>query len=129
MRQDSKVLPCKCCPSSESNNSAFGRNAACADAWINWGRLVYELGDLKQSESIYRRGIEQCERDEWLHYNLAITLEDQLRTNEAIDTYLMAIACDSDFADAHFNVARLYHAKGNPQRAIRHLACYRKLTT
>lgn len=107
---------------------AVGRDPSCADAWINWGRLLYEQGALEEAESIYRRGLERCGENEWLHFNLAIALEDQLRTNEAIDAYLTAIQCDPQFADAHFNLARLYHARADRQRALRHLARYRSLT-
>jgi tetratricopeptide (TPR) repeat protein len=54
-------------------------------------------------------------------------LEDASRDEEAIEAYQQALAEDPDFADAHFNLARLYEATGKPQHAIRHLGVYRRL--
>jgi tetratricopeptide (TPR) repeat protein len=94
-----------------------------AEAWINWGRLLHEQGNFEKAEEVYRRGLDRCP-----DFNLAIALEDQLRTTEAIDAYLIAIKYDESFADAHFNLARLYHARADRQCALKHLARYRKLT-
>ncbi len=46
----------------------------------------------------------------------------------AIQLYLQAIAADDQAADAHFNVSRLYEEMGDMQSAIRHMACYRRLS-
>jgi tetratricopeptide (TPR) repeat protein len=54
-------------------------------------------------------------------------LEDSSRYDEAIEAYQQALAADPDFADAHYNLARLYEVVGKPQHAIRHLGEYRRL--
>src|SRR5436305_1206777 len=45
-------------------------------------------------------------------YNLAITLKDRGEPDEAITHYRHAIATHADYADAHFNLARLLLEKG-----------------
>jgi len=112
----------------EAYDRAAAESPQRAEVWINWGRLLYEHGELEQAEGIYRRGLAVRADHAWLHFNLAISLEDQLRTAEAIESYAAAIRCDESFADAHFNLARLYHARADRQRALRHLARYRTLT-
>jgi predicted TPR repeat methyltransferase len=41
--------------------------------------------------------------------------------------YAECIALAPDFADAHFNAARLHEERGDPKTAIRHFNQYRKL--
>jgi tetratricopeptide (TPR) repeat protein len=96
-------------------------------AWINWGRLLHEQGDMKQAQSVYRRALERCGRDALLMFNLGVLLEDLGRTDEALDAYQTSIEEDPAFADCHFNLARLYECLGKPQHAIRHLGQYRRL--
>jgi tetratricopeptide (TPR) repeat protein len=95
--------------------------------WTNWGRLLHEQGQLREAERVYRKGLEQCEPDALLHFNLAVLLEDLSRIPEAIEHYQHAIELDPSLADAHFNIARLYESLGKEQHAIRHLGQYRKL--
>lgn len=99
-----------------------------AAAWTNWGRLVHLGGELSAAEKIYRDGLKHCDRDPLLLFNLAAVLEDAGRPEDAIPLYLDAIAEDEQLADAHYNVARLYEGAGDMQAAIRHMACYRRLT-
>jgi tetratricopeptide (TPR) repeat protein len=94
---------------------------------INLGRLHHEAGRFAQSERIYREALRACEPDPTLFFNLAVLLEDTSRDEEAVEAYLQALTLDPDFADAHFNLARLYEALGKPRHAIRHLGIYRRL--
>ncbi|MFL5447981.1 MAG: tetratricopeptide repeat protein [Gemmatimonadales bacterium] len=41
--------------------------------------------------------------------------------------YRRAIETDASFADAHFNLARLYDQLGRRTEAIRHLRAYQRL--
>jgi hypothetical protein len=41
--------------------------------------------------------------------------------------YRNALALDPSFADAHFNLARLYERAGQSKNALRHLLAYRRL--
>jgi tetratricopeptide (TPR) repeat protein len=117
----------------EAALSAYA-HAASADpqdvsAWINWGRLLHELGRMEDAERIYRRAIEQAGKDAVLMFNLGVLLEDMGRTQEALDAYHVAIEADPGFADCHYNLARLYEMQGKPQHAIRHLGQYRRLVS
>ena len=44
-----------------------------------------------------------------------------------VAAYRAAIAVDARFADAHFNLARLYERTGRRAAAIRHFRAYRDL--
>lgn len=106
---------------------ATAHDSACAHAWINWGRLLHALGEFDAAERVYQKGLEQCSAEPWLHFNLALVREDLVKTQAAIDSYLSAIALDPRFADAHFNVSRLYYATAQKSLALRHLSRYRAL--
>ncbi len=49
------------------------------------------------------------------------------RPEEAIPAYRQALALDPDFADAHYNVALLFEARGRRSEAITHFRAARKL--
>lgn len=96
-------------------------------ARINLGRLHHEAGRLVEAQRVYREAVRECEPDPTLLFNLGVLLEDTARDEEAIEAYQQAVTLDPDFADAHFNLARLYEFHGKPQHAIRHLGVYRRL--
>jgi DNA-binding transcriptional MerR regulator len=96
-------------------------------ARINLGRLHHEAGRLEEAQRVYREALRECEPDATLFFNFGVLLEDSSRYDEAIDAYQQALGADPDFADAHFNLARLYEIVGKPQNAIRHLGIYRRL--
>ncbi|HEX4268256.1 MAG TPA: tetratricopeptide repeat protein [Steroidobacteraceae bacterium] len=102
------------------------RNAA---AWINWGRLLHEKGEPRAAERVYRRGLEHCAADSFLFFNLGVALEDLGDKDGALAAYHAAISEDPNFADCHYNLARLYESAGKTQHAIRHLGQYRRLVT
>jgi tetratricopeptide (TPR) repeat protein len=90
--------------------------------------------ELAVAESHYRLAI--CARPTvplyW--FNLAVSVEDQGRTAEAIALYHHALSLDGSLADAHYNLARLYELTGRRtmdelalRRAVNHLVRYRDL--
>jgi tetratricopeptide (TPR) repeat protein len=111
---------------------AYGRAIATnqhhADAYLNLGRLLHEIGYLPEAEKIYRVGIKACPREALLQYNLGVLMDDKGRRAEAIAAYLAALKIDASLADGHYNQALLYEAVGKERDAIRHMAHYRKLT-
>jgi tetratricopeptide (TPR) repeat protein len=113
--------------------AAYARAAADdpqnAAAWINWGRLLHELGQPRAAEKIYRRALEHCGADALLLFNLGVALEDLGQKEDALEAYHAAVTQDPDFADCHYNLARLYESAGKTQHAIRHLGQYRRLVT
>lgn len=106
---------------------AVKADAANVAAWINWGRMLHEQGDMKGAEDIYRRARAACGADPVLMFNLGVLLEDTGRTEPAIEAYQTAVEEDPTLADGHYNLARLYESVGKPQHAIRHFGQYRRL--
>jgi tetratricopeptide (TPR) repeat protein len=98
-----------------------------AAAWINWGRLLHEKGEARAAVRVYRRALEHCGTDSLLLFNLGVALEDLADKEGALAAYHAAISEDPNFADCHYNLARLYESAGKTQHAIRHLGQYRRL--
>jgi tetratricopeptide (TPR) repeat protein len=94
------------------------------EARINLGRLLHLAGRLAEAEQVYRRG---DQREPLLMFNLAVLLEDLQREPDAILAYREALALDPGFADAHFNLARLYERARDPKSSLRHLLAYRRM--
>jgi tetratricopeptide (TPR) repeat protein len=94
------------------------------EARINLGRLLHLAGRLKEAERVYRVG---AKADPFIAFNLAVVLEDLEREPDAILAYREALALDPQFADAHFNLARLYERAKDPKASLRHLLAYRRM--
>jgi DNA-binding transcriptional MerR regulator len=94
------------------------------EARLNLGRLLHLEGRLSEAEKVYRGADLQ---DALLSFNLAVLLEDLEREPEAMSAYRSTLALDPGFADAHFNLARLYERTGKSKDALRHLLAYRRL--
>ncbi|HTX05610.1 MAG TPA: tetratricopeptide repeat protein [Steroidobacteraceae bacterium] len=116
--------------------AAIEAYARCAEAdpansaaWLNWGRLLHERGDTRAAEKVYRRALDRCGADPLLLFNLGVALEDLGDKAAALEAYHAAISEDPNFADCHYNLARLYESAGKTQHAIRHLGQYRRLVT
>ncbi|HEX3914073.1 MAG TPA: tetratricopeptide repeat protein [Steroidobacteraceae bacterium] len=94
------------------------------EARINLGRLLHLAGRLAEAERVYRVG---AKSDPFIAFNLAVVLEDLEREPDAIAAYREALALDPQFADAHFNLARLYERAKDPKASLRHLLAYRRM--
>jgi tetratricopeptide (TPR) repeat protein len=94
------------------------------EARINLGRLLHLAGRLAEAERVYRVG---AKADPFIAFNLAVVLEDLHREADAIIAYREALALDPQFADAHFNLARLYERAKDPKASLRHLLAYRRM--
>ena len=105
---------------------ALEMDASLVDARVNLGRLLHEAGLLKEAETEYRGVLAQREHG-LAAYNLGVVLEDDRRPAEAIHAYARALAADPQLAEAHYNLARLYEARGDKRSAIRHFNGYREL--
>jgi tetratricopeptide (TPR) repeat protein len=95
------------------------------EARINLGRLLHLAGRLEGAERVYRAAPQP---DPLLAFNHAVLLEDLGREPDAIRAYRETLALDPEFADAHFNLARLYERAKDPQSSLRHLLAYRRAT-
>jgi tetratricopeptide (TPR) repeat protein len=94
------------------------------EARINLGRLLHLDGRLAEAEQVYRFG---GQAEPFLVFNLAVLLEDLGREPEAIIAYREALTLDPQFADAHFNLARLYERARDAKASLRHLLAYRRM--
>lgn len=108
--------------------AALEKNSRFVDARINLGRLVHAANRLSEAESLYRAALEQAPDSSLAAFNLGVVLEDQSKARLAVEAYRRAIEIDDDHADAHFNLSRLLEQSGDRQAALRHLACFRRLT-
>ena len=100
------------------------------DALVNLGRLFYEEGATEAAIVHYRRALQAASG---LHstaaFNLGLALEDVGRERSAMEAYRAAILADPDFADAHYNLSRVYERLGDRMSALRHLKNYRALVS
>jgi tetratricopeptide (TPR) repeat protein len=95
-----------------------------ADAHVNLGRLMQESGQFALAEEHYRLALAIEPNHLLAGFNLGTLLEDLGRITQAIEAYQQA----ADFADAHYNLSRLYELLGEHQQALAHLKIYRQLS-
>lgn len=98
-----------------------------ADAHVNLGRLLHEVGRLAEARDHYRAALSLRPRDATAAYNLAVSLGDEGRTAEAMQWYHLSLEADPGLAEAHYNLACLHERRGQAVLALRHLKEYRRL--
>ena len=98
-----------------------------AEAHLNLGRLLHEVGNLPQAESHYRQASAARPASALAAFNLGVALEDRGDLAEAMIAYGRAVRIDPEHAEAHFNLARLYEVDGDVSSALRHLAEYKRI--
>jgi len=94
-----------------------------SDAHVNLGRLLQESSQFEAAEDHYHKALSSDPENVLAAFNLGTLMEDLGRVEEAIDAYKRAC----DFADAHFNLSRLFELIGNHKDALKHLRTYRTL--
>jgi tetratricopeptide (TPR) repeat protein len=98
-----------------------------AEAHLNLGRLLHEVGDLAGAESHYRQACAARPESALAAFNLGVALEDRGDAREAMVAYRRAVKLDGEIAEAHFNLGRLCEALGDKRGALQHLAQYKRL--
>ena len=94
-----------------------------SDAHVNIGRLLQEAGEYQRAEAHYHQALHVEPDNVLASFNLGTLLEDMGRIDDAISAYKQAPA----FADAHYNLSRLYELVGDHSEALKHLKTYRNL--
>jgi tetratricopeptide (TPR) repeat protein len=94
--------------------------------WL--GRLLHEEGAMTSAEAHFRLALAMKPRDPFALFQLGICLEDQGRTDEAVQAYLETIDVDPACADAYHNLACLYEELGDTTAALEQFKSYRRLT-
>ena len=86
-------------------------------------------GDTRKPRQCYRAALEREPSHAIAAFNLGVVLEDQGANDAAIEQYANALNLDPSLPDAHYNLARLYGWRGDRERAARHLARFRALSS
>ncbi|MFT7687050.1 MAG: tetratricopeptide (TPR) repeat protein [Candidatus Azotimanducaceae bacterium] len=94
-----------------------------SDAHVNLGRLLQEAGQHEDAEAHYKLALISEPKNMLAAFNLGTLLEDAGRIFDAIAAYKNA----AEFADAHYNLSRLYELVGQHAEALKHLKTYRSL--
>jgi excisionase family DNA binding protein len=94
-----------------------------SDAHVNLGRLLQEAGEYQTAEQHYTNAMNAEPDNVLAAFNLGTLLEDMGRVQDAISAYKKA----TSFADAHYNLSRLYELVGQHGEALKHLKTYRTL--
>ena len=121
----------------DAYRSAIASDPADVRASLGLGALLHESHALGEALATYDLAVtrmdslgssaDDSQLRAQLHYNRAIVLEDLKRIDEALVSYERCLALAADFADAHWNVARLYEQRGGAQQALQHFNAYRRL--
>jgi tetratricopeptide (TPR) repeat protein len=98
-----------------------------AEACFCMGRLMYEFTDWAASIEYYHMGLSQQPEDGAAWMSLGILFEELGQNEQAIESYLKAIAANEACTEAHYKVARLYEAQGDLAHAINHLDAYKQV--
>jgi tetratricopeptide (TPR) repeat protein len=89
--------------------------------------MAHEASDPATAARCYHMALARNEIDSVTHYNLALSLEDLERADEAAAHYRRAVALNPSFADAHYNLSQLLDRLGQKAESLRHLVRYRQL--
>lgn len=103
------------CGDGDSNGSASGDSAAGGDGaaqgdggdLLQQGLDVHAEGDLDQAESLYRRALEENDKNQYAYYNLALVEQTTGRPQDAEEHYRLALAIDPNLGSALYNLAIL----------------------
>jgi tetratricopeptide (TPR) repeat protein len=91
------------------------------EAHANYGNLLFRLGRLGEAEEQLTEAVKQMPDSAELHNKLGVLRQWRQETNEALLCFQKAIECDSNYWQAHFNLARASLDRKNRERGIAEL--------
>lgn len=92
-----------------------------AEAWFLLGAIHGQLGNFPDAERSCRAALRLQPTQSVLHYNLAIALINQQKTEDAIQHLRDAIRFNPEYAEAHADLGNVLQILGRHKEA---LACY-----
>ena len=86
------------------------------------GQSLIRLNRFDEAEKAFQKELEVNPANESAKYHLALTLiERKIRTDEAIKLLNESIALRFDYADAHYQLGKIYNERGEIEKAIEQL--------
>lgn len=86
------------------------------------GQCLIRLNRFDEAEKAFQEELVINPYDESAKYHLALTMiERKIKPEETIQFLNEAIALRSDYADAHYQLGKIYIEKGETEKAIEHL--------
>jgi uncharacterized protein (TIGR02466 family) len=92
------------------------------------GLLLSKRGDLHTAEALLRQSLKAQAAQPHVWNNLGNLVEERGRIDEAVGYFDQALAFNPNYADAHFNRARLLHQLQRPAESACALVCAIDLT-
>jgi tetratricopeptide (TPR) repeat protein len=103
-------------------------NPCHADALVNIGNILYQMGSSELAGENYRGALEIDPDHVEANYNLGNLLEETGDPKEAVRFFQRSLRIDPDFAEAHYNLARVLEKIGKEKAAKKHWRRYSELT-
>jgi tetratricopeptide (TPR) repeat protein len=91
------------------------------EAHEKYGELLVQLGRLPEAEEHLAAAAEQMPESAQAQNSLGVARQRLNKTNEAVLCFQKAIACDSNYWQAHYNLALSYLNKKNREKEIEEL--------
>src|SRR5262249_1789237 len=89
---------------------------------FNAGQALIRMNRLDEAEKEFRQELQLDPTDALSKYNLAFTMvERNIQTDEVVKLLNEAIDARPDYADAHYQLGKIYIGKGDIADAIGHL--------
>ena len=107
----------------QAYRKAITLNPKNADAHVNLGRLMQLQGDIKAAKKHYQSALQWVNGHQLASYNLG-TLFDEL---DEMDSAILYYSDAPTVPDAHYNLARIFEARGDQVTSRRHMRYYEKL--
>ena len=86
------------------------------------GQALIRLNRYDEAEKSFKGELAVNPSDESAKYHLALTLiERKIRTDEAVKLLTEAIALRPDYADAHYQLGKIYNERGEAEKAVAQL--------
>jgi Tfp pilus assembly protein PilF len=91
------------------------------EAHNNYGNLLGRLGRLTEAEAELTEAVNDMPESAQHNNSLGVVLQRLNKTNEALLSFQKAVQCDTNFLEAHFNLAQSYLARKEREKGIAEL--------